>query len=345
MVVIRPVDELKRAIKNEIREELTSGDVSVNELTNAILKVIRDRLPASLTASGNLKTAILEDMIGIAKDSTLATIGDRLPSSLTTAGNFKVAILEDGVGLAKDSTLSSILSRLDTNISTRASETTLSGIKSQTDKLTFDASNRLVVNANVVANPSNLDVALSTRASESTLVAVRDRLPSSLTAEGNFKVAVTEDLIGLAKSSDLKNLANLDLALSYMWKLLRWGRNVNPFWVHGSEVTAPPAGTSLASVTVSSNMNGYIYGFYISAGESNDFKINWISGGISYSVRIVFPSKGSVSYIDITPINEGLPADPGTTVTITNVNAGSSGVVYQARIFYAESPATVSMIA
>jgi hypothetical protein len=56
------------------------------------------------------------------------------------------------------------LQNLDTALSTRASESTLSGIKSQTDKLTFDTSNRLAIQ-----NPPNLDVALSTRASESTL--------------------------------------------------------------------------------------------------------------------------------------------------------------------------------
>ncbi|MEM1681070.1 MAG: hypothetical protein QXZ56_07680, partial [Sulfolobales archaeon] len=86
-----------------------------------------------------------------------------------------------------------------------------------------------------IPNPPNLDVALSTRASESTLVAVRDRLPISLTTSGNFKVAILEDGVGLAKSSDLANLANLDVALSHLWKLLRWGRNVEPSWVHGGE--------------------------------------------------------------------------------------------------------------
>lgn len=59
------------------------------------------------------------------------------------------------------------LARLDTDLSTRASETTLSGIKTQTDKLTFDTSNYLYVNSAVVANPPNLDVALSTRLADS----------------------------------------------------------------------------------------------------------------------------------------------------------------------------------
>jgi len=71
-------------------------------------------------------------------------------------------------------------SNLDVALSTRASETTLSAIKTQTDKLTFDAANRLTVNAAVVANPSNLDVALSTRASEATLSSILNKLDVNL---------------------------------------------------------------------------------------------------------------------------------------------------------------------
>ncbi|MEM1555454.1 MAG: hypothetical protein QXM54_02870, partial [Desulfurococcaceae archaeon] len=132
-------------------------------------------------------------------------------------------------------------------------------------------------------------------------------------------------------------MANLDVALSHLWKLLRWGRNVSPFWVHGSEVTAPAANTALVSKTVSTGKAGYIYGFFISAGEANDFKINWTSGGTAYSTRIIFQGGGSLQYIDFCPLNEGLPADGGTTISITNVNAGSEGIVYQARIIYAEA--------
>ncbi|MEM4975845.1 MAG: hypothetical protein QXT64_00800 [Desulfurococcaceae archaeon] len=131
-------------------------------------------------------------------------------------------------------------------------------------------------------------------------------------------------------------VANLDVSLSYLWKLLRWGRDVSPFWVHGGEVTAPAAGTSLVSRTVSTGKSGYIYGFFISTGEANDFRINWTSGGTDISVRILFPGPGTLHYIDFTPINEGMPADGGSTVSITNVNAGSAGVVYQARLLYAE---------
>ena len=78
-----------------------------------------------------------------------------------------------------DTDLANIYARLDVALSTRASETTLSGIKTQTDKLTFDTNNYLQVNVKALVNPSNLDVALSTRASESTLSAFSGKFPSA----------------------------------------------------------------------------------------------------------------------------------------------------------------------
>jgi len=90
------------------------------------------------------------------------------------------------------------------------------------------------------------------------------------------------------------------------------------------------------SKTVSAGRSGYIYGFFISVGEANEFLIKWTSDGANYSVRIPFGGKGALHYIDFAPLNEGLPADSGTTVSITNVNAGSAGIIYQARLLYAE---------
>jgi len=116
---------------------------------------------------------------------------------------------------------------------------------------------------------------------------------------------------------------------------IRWGRDVAPAWVHGDEVVAPVANTALVSVTVSTGRAGYIYGFFISCGEANDFKINWVVGGAAKSVRIPM-AKGSLHYVDFIPLNEGMPADGGSSITITNVNAGGAGVIYQARLLYGE---------
>ena len=89
------------------------------------------------------------------------------------------------------------LARLDVDLSTRASESTLAGIKSQTDKLTFDASSYLYVNAPVVGNPPNFDVALSTRASESTLSDFSGKFPSA-SALGDAMSNPTTTIIGSA---------------------------------------------------------------------------------------------------------------------------------------------------
>ena len=115
-----------------------------------------------------------------------------------------------------------------------------------------------------------------------------------------------------------------------------FGRSISLSWVDGGEVTAPAAGTALVSQTVSAGKSGYIYGFFISAGEANDFKINWTSGGTAKSRRIVFSGSGTLQYVDFIAINEGLPADGGSSITITNVNAGSTGIVYQACLLYGE---------
>jgi hypothetical protein len=78
------------------------------------------------------------------------------------------------------------LQNIDVALSSRASESTLAGIKAQTDKLAFDASSRLRINAEVVANPPNLDVALSSRASEATLSSFSSKFPSATALADNL---------------------------------------------------------------------------------------------------------------------------------------------------------------
>jgi hypothetical protein len=119
--------------------------------------------------------------------------------------------------------------------------------------------------------------------------------------------------------------------------LIRWGRNVTPTWVHAAEQIAPGALTVLVTQAVTAGLSGFIYGFFVSVGEGNDFLINWTSATVAYSKRLVFGGGGVIQAVEGTPMNEGLPADGGTNVTITNVNAGGAGIVYQANILYAEA--------
>ena len=178
-------------------------------------------------------------------------------------------------------------------------------------------------------------VGLATEATLSDVKAQTDKL--QFDASNFLRTALASDEVGLATENTLSSvLSQLDVTLSTLAKLERWGRSVEPEWVHADEVTAPAADTALVSKTVSAGKTGYIYGFFISAGEANDFKINWASGGVAKSIRVPFSGKGVLQYADFIALNEGLGADAETNITITNVNAGGSGVVYQARLLYAE---------
>src|SRR3990170_2980066 len=126
---------------------------------------------------------------------------------------------------------------------------------------------------------------------------------------------------------------NLEQALA-RWQ--RWGRDIDVAWVHGAEQVAPAAGTALVTRAVSAGVSGYIYGFLISAQEANNFLLNWTSGGVARSIRIPFGGAGSTEGVDPVALNEGLPADAGTNVTITNVNAAAPLMIYQARLLYGE---------
>ena len=159
-----------------------------------------------------------------------------------------------------------------------------------------------------LAKLQNLDTALSSRASESTLSAVAGALASKATDK--LRVSVVDalprspftlyDSAGAELSGYVKNL---DVALSVLARLINFNRNVTPAWVYGSEVTAPAAGTALVSRSVSSGRSGYIYGFIITAGEANDFKLSWVSGGFARGLRVTLASRGSVVLVSPVPVN------------------------------------------
>jgi hypothetical protein len=124
-----------------------------------------------------------------------------------------------------DTDLSNIYARLDVALSTRASETTLSGLSGKLPsavaladnlsnptttiigvanlgwdgtywrRLAADTTSRLRTVVESVANPSNLDVALSTRASETTLSGLSGKFPSAA-ALGDALANPTTTIIG-----------------------------------------------------------------------------------------------------------------------------------------------------
>jgi hypothetical protein len=184
----------------------------------------------------------------------------------------------------------------------------------------------------------NFDVALSTRASEVTLTSVNNfvsRLDVNLStraSEVTVATLATQATAALIKT----NTDNLDTTLTIQSRLNRWGRNVDPTWVHGAAVTAPAALTNLVSQTVTAGKTGYFYGFLITAQEANDFIITWTSSAAVKTIRITYGGKGTVESVDVVSMNEGLGADATTTITIANESVGTAGLIYQARLLYTE---------
>ena len=91
----------------------------------------------------NVVHAILSAIDSLGKIYPVKVVFDSLGNAL--AG---FSIENDSVGLAKDSTLTTLSNKV-------ATETTLSGIKSKTDSLTFDSS------SNLKTSDKNMDVPLS----------------------------------------------------------------------------------------------------------------------------------------------------------------------------------------
>ncbi len=118
--------------------------------------------------------------------------------------------------------------------------------------------------------------------------------------------------------------------------IVRWGIPAEPTWVYAAQVVAPLAGAVLVNQLVGAGFLGYIFGFLIASQEPNSFLLNWISGGVARSKIIIFGGAGTLEDVNNIALNTGLLADPGTVITITNINAGGAGIIYQANLLYAE---------
>jgi len=101
-------------------------------------------------------------------------------------------------------------------------------------------------------------------------------------------------------------------------------------YVRGSYVAAPAAGSALTSYTLPSGVRGVVLAVLLDATEGNLFTIGWTSGGTSKSYVARLPSSGVISYEFGPGLNIDDPADPGSTITVSVNNAGSSGSSYKA---------------
>lgn len=108
-------------------------------------------------------------------------------------------------------------------------------------------------------------------------------------------------------------------------------------WRYGSEAVAPIAGATLVSEQLDQTYPGRrIYGYTISAEETNSFRLAWTRGNQAITFLIVLPVGGTIVVVlDNEALNDGYLADSGSSVSINVVNAGAAGKKYQAGVLLA----------
>jgi len=127
--------------------------------------------------------------------------------------------------------------------------------------------------------------------------------------------------------------------VNYPMNQLRWGYPVEPKWTYSPVSTGPlAAGTVLLSQPVSSGYNGYIWGYFLSENDpnGNTFLIQWVNGTTVYQQMIVMNGPGTINFISVKAINDGLPASPNTTMVIQILNAASTNTLYMAGILWGQ---------
>jgi len=129
--------------------------------------------------------------------------------------------------------------------------------------------------------------------------------------------------------------------VNYPLNQLRWGYPVEPVWTYSAVATGPlAAGTVLLAQPVSSGYNAYIWGYFLSENDPNGnvFLIQWVNGTTVYQQMIVMNGPGTINFISVKAINDGIPASPNTTMVVKILNAASTNALYMAGILYGQVP-------
>jgi hypothetical protein len=162
-------------------------------------------------------------------------------------------------------------------------------------------------------------------------------------------VTISNDLVGLAREYTLAQIATSAAGIyaiassnvNYPMNQLRWGYPVEPIWTYSPVSTGPlAAGTVLLSQPVSSGYNAYIWGYFLSENDPNGnvFLIQWVNGTTVYQQMIVMNGPGTINFISVKAINDGIPASPNTTMVVKILNAASTNALYMAGILYGQVP-------
>jgi len=249
-----------------------------------------------------------------------------------------VTISNDLVGLAKDNTLAQVAtsaagiyaiasSNVNYPLSTMAA--TLSSIESNAANI------NAVVTSNVNVPLSNIQGTLNNIESNATSI------NAVVTANVNYPLSTMAATLSSINSYSANINAILSSNVNYPLNQLRWGYPVEPIWTYSAIATGPlAAGTVLLSQPVSSGYNGYIWGYFLSQNDPNGnvFLIQWVNGTTVYQQMIVMNGPGTINFISVKAINDGIPASPNTTMTVKILNAASTNALYMAGILYGQVP-------
>jgi hypothetical protein len=190
----------------------------------------------------------------------------------------------------------------------------------------------------IQAAPSEVGKSLS--------VAIGGQARFYISAQG---VTISNDLVGLAREYTLAQISTSAAGVyaiassnvNYPMNQLRWGYPVEPIWTYSAVSTGPlAAGTVLLSRPVSSGYNAYIWGYFLSQNDpsGNTFLIQWVNGTTVYQQMVVMNGPGTINFISVKAVNDGLPASPNTTMAIQILNAASTNALYMAGILYGQVP-------
>lgn len=177
------------------------------------LDAVRAAVAGTLTVGGTV-TANLGTVAGLATDAVLQAVRDRLPTALTGAGNLKVGIQESVTlpvsgtvtanlgtvaGLGTEATAGAISTALGTPTDAVVAAGAAGSASSKLRRLTtdIDAVKTAVTGTLSAAVSGTVTANLGTiagAATDTVLQAVRDRLPTALTAAGNLKVSIQESV-------------------------------------------------------------------------------------------------------------------------------------------------------
>jgi flagellar basal body rod protein FlgC len=247
---------------------------------------------------------ISNDLVGLAREYTLAQI------STSAAGVYAIASSNVNYPL---STMASVLSSINS----------------------YSANINAILTTNVNAPLSGIQNTLNQIEANATSI------NAVVTANVNYPLSTMAATLNSINSYSANINGILSSNINYPMNKLRWGYPAEPIWAYSAIATGPlAAGTVLLSQPVSSGYSAYIWGYFLSENDPNGnvFLIQWVNGTTVYQQMVVMNGPGTINFISVKAINDGLPASPNTTMTVKILNAASTNALYMAGILYGQVP-------